>query len=257
MSKESATERAARLGFDISKVRELNSNEMAVITRQPYAEDMEMSEPKELTDEELVVGSKRGHLTVLALDVERKRGLKYCLCLCSCGNEKKIAQGHVKSGETKTCGCRTGKPPLRKRPLYAAYLSMKQRCYSESEPGYKYYGARGIKVCQRWLDSFDAFLSDMGPRPDGCSLDRIDNNGDYKPENCRWATKVEQFVNRRGNILYVEYEGKPQPVMVLARRFGIPTCTLRHRINFGWPVEKALTQPVRKFVRKSVAKGAK
>ena len=84
-----------------------------------------------------------------------------------------------------------------KMPEYSAWLAMRQRCYNPKSQRFKYYGGRGIKICSRWLTSFDNFIEDMGRRPKGKSLDRIDVDGDYEPNNCRWATQTEQIVNRR------------------------------------------------------------
>ena len=127
--------------------------------------------------------------------------------------------------------------------LYSSWTAMKNRCYSPSNPGFADYGARGIRVCQRWLDSFQAFVDDMGPRPSPIhSVDRKDNNGHYEPSNCRWATPAEQALNRRNNVRY-EYAGEWLPLTEWAERCGQPYRTLYDRINYqGWTLQEAMTK---------------
>ena len=122
---------------------------------------------------------------------------------------------------------------------------MIKRCYVESSTGYNNYGGRGIGVCERWRNSFEAFLADMGPRPDGCSINRIDNDGPYAPENCRWATDMEQRNNSRNNHV-VQYLGQKFTFGELAERFGIHRNTLFQRLKLGWPLELAIRTPVSK-----------
>lgn len=102
---------------------------------------------------------------------------------------------------------------------YRIWKSMKSRCYNPSVKYYSYYGGRGITVCNSWLSNFEAFRDDMGPCPPGRSIDRIDTNGPYSPDNCRWATRQEQSANRSNRIV-VEYEGAPYRLADLAKKVG-------------------------------------
>lgn len=119
---------------------------------------------------------------------------------------------------------------------------MKQRCLNPNNAGYYKYGGRGVTVCQRWLESFGNFLADMGEHPTGLSLERKDNNGNYEPSNCKWATPLEQSLNTRRNR-NIEFQGRVQARKQWAREYGINHETLRHRLNRGWAIEKALLTP--------------
>lgn len=127
---------------------------------------------------------------------------------------------------------------------YSAWVSMKQRCYNPKNTFYYAYGGRGVSVCDRWKDSFEAFYEDIGPKPSKAhSLDRIDVNGDYEPINCRWATAIEQLSNQRRNIL-VQYQGEKLTVSEAGRRSGLPDKIVHNRIKSGWSAEDAVTKPV-------------
>ncbi len=131
---------------------------------------------------------------------------------------------------------------------------MLQRCTNPSKKSYAGYGGRGIKVCERWLDSFDAFLADMGPRTSpGHSLDRIDNDGPYSPENCRWATRKEQCRNRRSNRLVI-YDGTEMPLVEAAERAGLSYQLAYQRLLRGWTPEEALEVVPRRRPRPSQAR---
>lgn len=129
----------------------------------------------------------------------------------------------------------------RKRPeAYQIWIGMKHRCYNPSSPKYKDYGARGIRVCDRWRNSYQAFITDMGNRPTPQhSIDRINNDGDYEPQNCRWALPVDQSNNTRTNRI-IEYDGKAQTITQWAKELGIWKTTLKARLDAGMLPEQAL-----------------
>lgn len=162
---------------------------------------------------------------------------------CDCGKKWNARADSLKAGKILSCGCLGreirrakntvhGLTPRGKSPAeYTTWASMIQRCCNPKSPPYKYYGARGIRVCERWRNSFSAFLEDMGPRPYGKEIDRVDNDGDYMPGNCRWTTRKAQMQNTRGTRL-VTYKGKMLSIAEVAAAMGI----LRHRID--WRVSK-------------------
>jgi hypothetical protein len=123
-----------------------------------------------------------------------------------------------------------------------AWGQMLARCYDPNNHKYKNYGARGIRVCDRWLCR-RLFLEDMGERPEGMTLNRINNDGPYSPENCEWATQRQQNQNRTNNRL-ITFDGKTQFLTEWARHYGLNRTTLRKRLDKGWPVEAAITTPL-------------
>ncbi len=127
---------------------------------------------------------------------------------------------------------------------YKTWMGLRSRCEYKRHPQYHNYGARGIRVCDRWRQ-FENFLADMGEPPEGMSIDRINNDGDYSPDNCRWATIVEQRRNTRINVL-LTFRGKEQCVAAWAEEVGLSRKTLQTRLRRGWPVERALFKVVRK-----------
>lgn len=177
-------------------------------------------------------------------------------CVCTCGNTCVVAAYKLKSGHTRSCGClqketasEIGKAAATHgktgSPEYYVWHGMKSRCYREDDPGYHRYGGRGITVCDRWLESFENFYADMGDKPSSeYSLDRIDVNGPYSPENCRWATVEQQANNKRSNVVLTS-NGKSQTGAQWARELGIPLATLQWRLHNGWEVSRALHQKVR------------
>lgn len=158
--------------------------------------------------DDIVVGSSIGRLTVLELlSASGRRGInRTALVRCSCGVEKTVLVGNLRHRQTVSCGClRKEANPFRNRrhgmshvPEYCVWSGMKQRCTNPNADHFADYGGRGIKVCIRWLESFENFYADMGARPSAHhSIDRKNVNGDYEPSNCRWATTKEQRINQR------------------------------------------------------------
>lgn len=138
---------------------------------------------------------------------------------------------------------------MNRSPEHIAWKAMKQRCYNKNFYQYYDYGGRGIKVCDKWLYNFQAFFNDMGYKPSlKHSLDRIDNNKDYSPDNCKWSTKVEQMNNTRDNII-ITYKGKTQSLKMWSEETKINYNTLYTRIKRKWPLEKVFTREVSRWAR--------
>lgn len=172
------------------------------------------------------------------------------VCECDCGNTCAVASVSLKSGNTKSCGCLRRKVSgdrmrthgLRKTgDTYGVWSSMMTRCYNKNRKAYKDYGGRGIKVCDRWHD-FSNFNSDMGERPYGFTLERVSNDGDYGPDNCRWASYGEQANNRR-NTINLTVCGVTRTLSRWAEILNVKYSTLWYRLSKGWEPEEALFRP--------------
>jgi hypothetical protein len=149
-----------------------------------------------------LTGQVFGRLVVQSYQGKDQLNRSLWQCKCFCGNYKTAVGVEIVRGNTRSCGClfregNSSKHKLRYHPLYSTWCSIKSRCLNTNSQRYRDYGGRGIKICDRWMDSFEDFLKDVGERPEGRSLDRVDNDGDYEPGNVRWATAYEQANNRR------------------------------------------------------------
>lgn len=203
-------------------------------------------------------------LTVI--DVGPVKGKIQCVyCLCSCGKKVCVRVSDLtrwertKRRRTLSCGCARSKSVsagrrkaglntqhgLSQTKEYDIWRGMIRRCHDSKNAAFANYGARGIFVCDRWRRSFTAFVKDMGQRPEGCSLDRIDNNRGYELSNCRWASRREQNKNTRKNRYFTAF-GKAQHLSAWAKEYNIELTTVRHRIDkLGYSMEQALTIPKR------------
>lgn len=191
------------------------------------------------------VGTRFGKLTVTGPGISTKtltgKSIWKYPCLCDCGKESRVESYVLR--HAKSCGCsRLSVNRYAYRPEYRVWHGMKQRCLNPNGARFHRYGGRGISVCDRWRNSFENFFKDMGPRPDGLTLDRIDNDGDYKPGNCRWATRAQQQSNRSANHM-VEAFGERMNVTQWALRTGIKRNSIYNRLKSGWPAEIALSAP--------------
>lgn len=192
-----------------------------------------------------LVGKVFGKLKVLGFfGVDKFHNTRW-LCLCECGNTcVRVAKG-LKGIEIPSCGCRLRllrtKHGSLKTSTYGSWRAMRQRTQNPNHREFRNYGARGILVCDRW-QLFINFLKDMGERPAGTSLDRIDNSKGYEPGNCRWATPSEQSQNTRRTV-FLEMDGKRQTRKEWAREMGLSSLVIESRIKRGWSVKEALTTP--------------
>lgn len=196
-----------------------------------------------------IEGKRYGRLTVMGF-----AGGRYWFCECDCGNVVKIYNGSLSSGATTSCGCYNTELIIQRRfkhgatsggisPTYRSWTKLKHRCFNRNNIGYQDYGGRGITVCDRWKDSFENFLEDMGERPEGTSIDRIDNDGNYEPGNCRWATKKEQANNKRSNR-YLTHDGKTLNLAQWSKKINISVSALYYRAFVKkWPTDDVLTVP--------------
>ncbi|MBN3757249.1 hypothetical protein G3N95_30205 [Paraburkholderia sp. Tr-20389] len=174
---------------------------------------------------------------------------------CDCGTIKDVPLRDIKTGNTKSCGCLKFAPAIfnqthghAKRGAhsreYDIWISMKSRCTRPTSQRWEQYGGRGIRVCERWMTSFEAFFEDMGKCPDGLSLDREDVNGNYEPGNCRWADDETQRNNRRNNRV-IEYQGESMTLAQWSRKLGLNENIIEKRLKRNWPIDRAFSQPAR------------
>lgn len=162
-------------------------------------------------------------------------------CVCDCGNAGPVRLRNLRSGNTASCGCARRKHNKSSAGTYSTWEGMRQRCLNPRSQYYSRYGGRGITVCDRWRD-FGNFLADMGERPEGLTLERVDNNKGYSKENCRWATRRDQARNRCDTVL-VTCRGETMCLTDWASRLGVHRDTIKSRLAHGWSIEAALSTP--------------
>lgn len=197
------------------------------------------------------MSDRYGKLLIIG-EMHRREGRTWVMCACDCGVLKDIRADHLKSGNSTSCGCDRLVKLKDKIKIHGdsgsrehfSWCSMKRRCTNPSDAGYMNYGGRGIKVCERWME-FSNFIDDMGRAPSvEYTIDRIDNDGDYCPENCRWATKMQQARNRRNNKI-VEIDGVKKTLEEWSRGSPITYQGIRYRLLVGWSERDAVFLPAR------------
>ena len=199
-----------------------------------------------------LVGQKFGKITVRKF-AYRNKSDKYWWGECECGTVRRYSTNSLVTGKVKSCGrgvCNNAYKhgytlKSKKYPAeYNLWHGMKKRCCNPTNKDYPRYGGRGIRVCDRWLRSFAKFKSDMGDRPSPLhSIDRKDNDGDYTPENCHWATRSEQARNERRNV-WIEHNGRRMVQADWASELGCTSACISHRKELGWSDEKIVTTPI-------------
>lgn len=195
-----------------------------------------------------LIGLKFGRLTVVnKLYIRNQK--QYWECLCDCGNKTEVPTGHLKSGHTTSCGCYHSEISKKVNTthggkherLYSIWFGMKKRCFNPKEPAYKYYGERGIKVCDEWAENYSLFRewALKNGYDDTLSIERKDVNGNYCPENCCWIPLNKQNSNKRNNVL-ITYNGKTQILKRWAEEVGVSSTTITNRLKKGMELKNAL-----------------
>lgn len=214
-----------------------------------------------------MTGKRFGRWTVLERDCLEKRNA-YWICRCDCGNYGIVRGDELRDGRSGSCGCLHSEimheklADMRKQGmgcthrlsnarLFNIWSQMKARCYNKNAPNYHNYGGRGIAICEEWLADFQSFYdwAVSNGYSDDLTIDRINNNGNYEPSNCRWATNTEQGENRRTSVI-LTYNGESHCINEWARITGIPAHVIAKRIKKGWSVEQTLTTKPKKVKRR-------
>ena len=206
------------------------------------------------------IGDQFAALTVIgtAEPYGAKKSTRW-LCRCECGKEVITYQTHLRRGMTQSCGCRKRRQWLdhvtkhgkARTPEYKNWSAMKARCYNPNSAKFTDYGGRGITVCDRWKDSFENFLADMGTRPTPTSeIDRVDSDGNYEPSNCRWASRSRQNRNKR-NTIFITVDGETRSLSDWCELRGLNYNTVAGRIlQYGWNPVDAITKPPKRTGRR-------
>lgn len=200
-----------------------------------------------------LIGEKFGRLTVVEFD-RLQNHKAYWKCVCDCGLVVIASGNNLRSGNTSSCGClrrettkarglgnaKHNESHQNKTRLYTIWCGMRQRCSNPNKKYYNHYGGKGVRICDEW-NNYSVFKewALANGYADNLSIDRIDNNGNYEPSNCRWTTYLEQNNNRRSNV-YLTYQGETKTMTQWARDKGIKPGTLCRRLKVGWTVEEAL-----------------
>lgn len=205
-----------------------------------------------------ITGVRFGRLVVIGRSTSKHPSGTYSwVCRCDCGKTKDYLRANLVRGCTKSCGCLhvermaqwgslVRKHGQSKTRLYRKWMGMKNRCNDPKNVVYADYGGRGIRVCERWTNSFPAFLEDMGvPPTPKHEIDRIDNNGNYEPGNCRWVTHVQNMQNTRASR-FIEFNGRTMTLSEWAKEKGFSTSTLYSRLERGWTIAAAIETPLLK-----------
>lgn len=204
-------------------------------------------------------GEKFNKLRVVELSHRDKSGKIHWTCLCDCGNITAVYGGHLKSERTKSCGCikvellQNTKPGIKHNlsntSEYNIWHSMKKRCYDPNNQSYKNYGGRGITVCNEWINDFKQFFKDMGPRSSPQhSINRKNNNDNYKPDNCEWSTLEEQNNNKR-TTKKITYKNQTKSLKNWCDELSLPYNTVFARLNrYKWSIQKAFENQIKKHI---------
>lgn len=203
----------------------------------------------------VIMGNRYSRMTVISEPFKKDGDKEWrIICRCDCGEERVVHARSLPSGNTKSCGCIQGdeRHDMSKSREYYSWKGMIQRCQNPNHIFFELYGARGVTICDRWLD-FRNFYADMGPRPPRHTLDRIDNFGDYEPNNCRWATPKTQTNNMRANRL-VFYNGEWLTAMQWSEKSPVDYDTFLWRLKRGWGMEKIMSTPSKMTANKGVPK---
>jgi hypothetical protein len=199
-----------------------------------------------------LIGKTFGRLTVVSVARQGRRLMAHCRC--ECGAERDVRAEQLPSGKSKSCGCLSRELSAERGHQYATHghsntrvytvwRGMMTRCYNDKHDTYQKYGARGIRVCDRWK-TFENFLADMGEKPAGMTIERINNDGNYELGNCRWATPAEQARNRRSSR-FITYKGASLTIAEWAERMGVKVHVLDNRLRRSWPLDRVFSSPCR------------
>lgn len=231
----------------------INRKTFAARVRKGWS--LEDAASKPLFKKEDISNKRFGRLVAVELVAQDDSWNDKYLCKCDCGNQTIVLKLSLKSGDTRSCGCLMReiftKHKACKDKTYIIWQGMKQRCFDKKSKNYSKYGGRGITMCKEWREDYLIFLKDMGEVPEGKSIERIDNNGNYEPSNCKWATIKEQARNKR-NSLIINYKGQSKHLLDWCEELNLSYNLIRDRLRKGWETDKAFETPkIWREIRKS------